>query len=183
MALEKVVENIRAQGRAAAQAEIDAARREADEILKSAQAEASQIASRRQAEAQTAAEALRRRDLASAELEAKKGRLNAQKEVLSEVRRAVLEKLSKLPPERRAQHIQALLKRTGIQGGLVYGTAQDRVHAEKLGIRFAGTIEGLGGVVVVSPDGKMREDFTYEALLDEVWTTSLSQVAEILFKE
>ncbi|HVL48690.1 MAG TPA: V-type ATP synthase subunit E family protein [Candidatus Thermoplasmatota archaeon] len=182
MALEKVVENVLAQGRAAAKKEIDAARAEADAIVQSAEREAAAIRARREAEAKTAAESLRKRDLASAELEGKKVRLNAQKDVLAEARKAVLERLAKLPAERRAQHIQTLLKRA-MPNGLVYVAAQDKAAAEKLGVKVAGTIDALGGVVVVSPDGATREDFTYEALLDDVWNASLHEVAGLLFKE
>lgn len=181
MALEKVVENVLAQGRASAKAETDAARAEADAIVRAAETEGAAVRARRDGEAKQAAESLRKRELASAELESKKVRLTAQKEVLFDARRAVLERLAKLPAERRAEHIRALLK-GAMPGGLVYVAAQDKAAAEKAGVKVAGTIETLGGVVVVSPDGRTREDFTYEAMLDDVWNASLHEVADHLFK-
>ncbi len=181
MPLEKVVENIRAEGRRQADARLAEARAEARAILADAENQATSIRDRRSAELAVASEALKRREIAAAELEAKKARLNAEKEVLAKVRESVLDRLGKLPAEKRALHVQALVKRASIQGGRLLVAERDADAARKAGLAVAGTAAMLGGGVVVSADGSTREDLTYESLLDEVWGASLHDVADTLF--
>lgn len=180
MALEKVVENIREEGRKAAAAKVDAARREAAEILADAEKQAASIREKRSRELALAAEQIQRRELAAAELEAKKIRLNAEKEMLAKTREAILDRLSKLPVDQRVNHLKALAQRSTIAGGRVLVAERDADAARKAGLDVAGTVKALGGVVVLSPDGATREDLTYETLVEDVWTSSLNVVAETL---
>lgn len=181
MALEKVVENIREEGRRQAEARLAEARKEAAAILADAEKQAASVRERRLADLKSAQDALQRREVAAAELEAKKARLNAEKEVLARVREAVLDRLGKLPGDKRIQHIQSLVRTSSISGGKVLVAERDADAARKAGLAVAGTAPVIGGVIIVSADGSTSEDLTYETLLDEVWGRSLHDVAGTLF--
>lgn len=181
MALDKVVASIREEGQQAANSRLDEARKEAAAILADAERQAGSLKAKRQAETASAAESLKLREIAAAELEAKKVRLNAQKEVLAKVREAVLDRIQKLPAERRLDHIRNLAAASSIKGGRLLVAERDADAARKAGLDVAGTVKAAGGVVVVSSDGATREDLTYETLIDDVWSKSLNSVAEALF--
>lgn len=181
MGLEHVKDSILAEGRAAAQQEVAKAQDEARAIRARAEAKAQETRAARQHELQAAVAALKRRELALAELEAKKLRLTAQKDLLARVRQGALERLQKLPPGTNDQYLAALVKRAGIQDARVHARPEDRAVIERMGLKFAGPVQAVGGVVVESADGATREDLRYENLLDEAWPEALNDVAATLF--
>lgn len=182
MGLEKVVSNIRSEGRAQADAVVAQARKEAAEILADARRQAEDIRAKRAAEANAQAEALAKRETASADLEARRLRLAAERELVGSIRGEVEKRLASLPEGQRVAHIQSLIRKANIANGRVLVSKKDEAAAKKAGISVAGTFDGLGGVVVESPDGATRENLRYETLLDEIWATTLPQVAGKLLK-
>lgn len=182
MGLEKVVDNIRSEGRTQASQIVSAARKEADAILADARRQAEEIRAKRAAEATAAADSLGRREAANADLEARRLRLNAERELVSSLRAEVEKRLAALPAATREAHLKALVQQANLPNGKVWVAKQDEAAARKLGLAVAGTFEGLGGVVVESPDGTTRENLRYETLLDEIWSSSLTGAAGKLFK-
>lgn len=182
MALEKVVQNIRAEGRAQADATVATARKEADAILADARRQAEELRARRAAEATAAADALGKRETASADLDARRLRLTAERELLGTIRAEAEKRLAALPPAQREAHLKALVAKANVPDGRVWVAAQDEAAARKLGLNVAGTFQGLGGVIVESVDGATRENLRYETILEEAWTESLGQVAAKLMK-
>lgn len=181
MGLEQVKEGILAEGRAAAEEDLARAREEAHAIRDRAQQRAEEVRAAKQAELQVAAEALKRRALALAELEAKKLRLQAQKELLARVRAQALERIAKLPSGKNEEFLAVLLKRAGIEDARALARPEDRAVVEKLGFKVAGPLQAVGGVVVESADGATREDLRFENLLEEAWRDALGEVASELF--
>jgi vacuolar-type H+-ATPase subunit E/Vma4 len=182
MGLDKVVDNIRSEGRTQANATVAAAKKEADAILADARRQADEIRKRRTAEATATADSLLKREVASADLEARRLRLTAERELMAAVRGEVENRLAALPEKSREAHLKTLVAKANVPHGRVYVTRQDEPLAKKLGLDVAGTFEGLGGVIVEAPDGSTRENLRYETLLEEIWTSSLPQVAQKLMK-
>lgn len=182
MGLDKVVDNIRSEGRSQATSIVDAAKKEAEAILADAKRQAAEITARRQGEASTAADAHLKREVASADLEARRLRLSSERELVSSIRAEVEKRLAALPASARESHIKTLVAKANVQDGKVWVAKQDEASAHKIGLKVAGTFEGLGGVIVGSPDGATRENLRYETLLDEIWQASLPQVASKLLK-
>ena len=181
MGLEHVKESILAEGRAAAEQELAKARQEAEAIRARAQAKADEARAARQQELQGAVAALKRRELALAELEAKKLRLQAQKDLLARVRQGALERLQKLPPGTNESYLTALVKRAGIQDARLYARPEDKAILERMGLTYAGPTAAVGGVIIESADGATREDLRYEHLLEDAWPEALGEVAGLLF--
>lgn len=182
MGLDKVVNNIRSEGRAQADATVAAARKEAQAVLADARKQADEIRAKRAAEANQAAEALAKRETASADLEARRLRLSAERELVTAIRSEVEKRLAALPEAKREAHIKTLVQQANVPNGKVFVAKHDEAIAKKLGLNLGGTFDGLGGVVVESPDGATRENLRYETLLDEIWASSLPQVAGKLLK-
>ena len=182
MGLDKVVENIRNEGRSQAGTIVDAAKKEADAILADAKRQAADIVARRQQEASSAADAHVKREVAHADLEARRLRLTAERELMTSIRAEVEKRLAALPATTREAHLKTLAARVNVQGAKVWVAKQDESAARKSGLDVGGTFEGLGGIVVESADGATRENLRYETLLDEIWQASLPQVATKLLK-
>lgn len=182
MGLDKVVDTIRAEGRTQAQATVQQARKEADAILADAKRQAEEIRSRRAQQAAAEADATTKRESANADLEARRLRLTAERELMSSIRAEVEKRLGALPADKREAHLKTLVAQANVPNGKVWVAKQDEAAARKLGLNVAGTFEGLGGVIVESADGTTRENLRYETLLDEIWASSLPQVAEKLLK-
>lgn len=182
MGLDKVVENIRAEGRQKADAVVAEAKKEAEAILADAKRQAADIVNRRTAEGNAAADALLKREIANADLEARRARLTAERELMTALRAEVEKRLGSLPADKREAHLKALAERANASGGKVWVAKQDEAAAKKLGFDVVGTFDGLGGIIVESPDGATRENLRYETLLDEIWSESLPQVAGKILK-
>lgn len=180
MALENVVDSIRAQARKEADEALAQARRRAADVALRADAEAHALRERKARELRDAGGLLRKREIAAAELEARRMRLSAERALLLELRKGVETRLASLPPETRARHLRALSQRAPV-GRLLVG-ARDRELASRLG-RDLGTVEALGGVVVEAADGSSREDLRYETILDDVWQEHLREIAGILLEK
>jgi vacuolar-type H+-ATPase subunit E/Vma4 len=182
MGLETVIEGVLAQGRT----EVEELRRttseERERMLRDARAEGSKLLEVRDREARVAAERSRVQALARAELEGKKVVLSAQKELLDEVHRKVLDTLGRIPE--RGEWLQTLLRANAAEwrNGKVYCNARDADLVRSIvGDRFAGTIDNVGGFVIDSADGSHRTDLRFETLLADVWRESIREVAETLW--
>lgn len=182
MGLEKVVDSIRTSGRKDADRIVQDARREAQAVLDAASERARDLVEKRRAEGVVAAESLRRREIAAAHLEAKKLRLDAEREVLARLRADVESRIAKLPADDRKAHLRALAVKAAIPNGRVLVAKQDADAARAAGLAVSSTFDGLGGVIVESADGTTREDLRYENILDDVWRASLHEVAGVIFE-
>jgi len=181
MTLERVVQEILDRGKKECDAIVDGARKEADEVLRSAKEKAAQSKSEKEAEAARIVERMRKQEIPSAEIEAKKIRLNAEKEVLDGVYAEVTHRLSALPKDKNEALLRALVSRVAKEycNGTFYSNARDaEIVREK--VRFGGVINCTGGIVVETEDKTVRVNCTYEAMLSEVWNASLRKVYDIL---
>jgi vacuolar-type H+-ATPase subunit E/Vma4 len=180
--LEQVVQEIRTTGRKDADAILEDARKQAQALFAEAQARADDIAAKGRAQAEADVEALRRREVAAGQLDAKKLGLQVEREVLLRLRGEVEARLTRLPDKDRQAHLRALVSRARIPQGMVSVAEKDVENARAAGIAVSGTFKGLGGVIVTSPDGATSEDLRYENLLDDVWRETLHDVAEVLLR-
>lgn len=181
MGLDQVIEEVLEEGRKEADAIVDEAEQEAEAILEDAESKAQDEREQRLQEAEQEADAERRRIEASAELEAKKKRLDAEADVLATVRSRVESRLAELPQEERAPLVRELIEQADAdefgEGARAWAPKRDRDVVEEYGFTYEGELDALGGLIVESPDGSVREDLTFETLLDEVWRDRLNEVA------
>ncbi|MFW6436711.1 MAG: V-type ATP synthase subunit E [Halococcoides sp.] len=192
MSLDTVVEDIREQAEAEAEAVREEARDEADQIRAEAEAEAEEIREQREREVERQIDQERERGLSNAELEAKQARLRARRSVLQDVRERVERELTDLDGDRRRDLTGSLLTDAleEFDDGelVVHGRVEDRdlleaLVAERENVTVGDARDCLGGVVVTSEGARVRVNNTFDAVLETVWEESLQAVSDRLFEE
>ncbi len=183
MSLERMIEEIRQQGQQESEEILDAARRERERMLSEVQAKGKELRSERlrHAEDQGAREAVR--EIARAELEARKALLQAQKEVLDEVRDAAADSLRDL--DSNDSLLESLVEQSREDlDGLVRCNPRDVKTLQRLtGIPVQGDLDLIGGFVIEAQAGDRRIDLTYDTFLDGLWERAVREVADTLWRE
>ena len=182
MGLEEVVGDILAAGRSQSEAMLGEARAERDRILSEAREKARLQKEARLREAVQAASQLRARELAAAELEVKRARLEMERALLDEVDARSRERVAALPRQEDEALLSAMLARSAIPGYRLYSASRNEAFLRaRSSVPYAGRVECLGGFVLESPDGTVRVDLTYDTLLREVGDRMLREIYGILF--
>jgi V/A-type H+-transporting ATPase subunit E len=183
MGLDKVVKDISDKTETESKAIAAKAAAEAAGIKKNAEAEATQIVAAELAKADQSISRMRQRELSSAKLDIKKSKLNAEKDVLADVHASFVKQLSALPGEKKVDIIQKLIKlaKKDIPAGKIYTNAADADLVKGSGYTYGGNINCLGGILVTSEDGSINLDYTFDSILEDVWTSSMKQISDILF--
>jgi len=184
MGLEQVIADILHKGEEQREAILRAAEAERSALLKEAR-EAGALAQRKRSQQVTAEVArLTQQEMLGAELEAKKLLLAAQKALLGDVRRSVLDELRALPAEKRSAYYRRLVRKAEAElgGGKVLCTAEDARLLRGMS-KFAPepVLDGAGGLVFERGDGAVRLDYRFETLLDQLWDRRVQEVFAKLF--
>jgi V/A-type H+-transporting ATPase subunit E len=184
MGLDKVVEEVLSSGERKRKEILDEADIEVQKLIAVAQAEVKEYEEQQVAENRTHMERKRVQDLQTAELTIKRFELAMRRDLLEQVQEGAKEKLRELDRPRNEAMLKALLSgRTDI-GAQVFSAAKDEPLVRALThLPYKGHIDCLGGVVIESSDGSIREDLTYDTLLAERSEELLPIIAEILFGE
>ena len=183
MGLEKVVKDISDKTEAECREVSAKAAAEAAGIRQAAAADAQRTSAAELAKADQAISKMRQRELSSAKLDVKKSKLNAEKDVLGEVHAGFVRQLSALPREKKVDIIQKLIKlaKKDIPSGKIYTNAADVDLVKGSGYEPGGTIDCIGGILVTSGDGSVNLDYTFNSILEDVWSGHMKQVSDILF--
>lgn len=129
-------------------------------------------------------ERMRNQNLQTAELKVRRLELAMRRDLLEKVHEGARDKLRQLDRSRNEAMLKTLLSGKDMPGERVFSAAKDEALVRSLTrLPYGGHIDCLGGVVIESSDGSIREDLTYDALLRERSEELLSIIAGILFGE
>ncbi len=183
MGLDKVVKDISDKAETESKEIVARATAEAAAEKQSAEAQARQIVASELSKADLAIPKMRQRELSSAKLDVKKAKLNAEKDVLAEVRAEYVKRLSALPREKKVDILNKLIgmARKEIPAGKIYTNAADADLVKGSGYEYGGNIKCIGGIVINSSDGSVNLDYTFDSILEDVWNSSMKPVSDILF--
>ncbi len=183
MGMDKVVKGISDKVETESKEIAAKAQIEAENIKKSAEVESKQLYSAEIAKADDAISKMRQRELSSAKLDIKKAKLNTEKDVLTETKASFVNQLSAIPREKKADTIAKLisLAQKDIPQGKIYTNAADADLVKNTVYQYGGEVKCLGGIVVTSVDGSVSLDYTFDSILEDVWTSSMKPVSDILF--
>ena len=186
MGLEKVKQEILERAQAEADKAVEAAQGEARAVMKSAEKQVAGYGRMMEEDLEALSNAVKRKEVASAELELKKQLLSAKSELIEGVFGEARKKLGSLPDKKRESHIIALLNaaKKEMNVSAVQCSSKDARFVEASGsgrLKVVKNDEMLGGIIAESPDGKLRVDYSYETLLEQVKEKVLGDVAKILF--
>ncbi|AFO58011.1 MULTISPECIES: V-type ATP synthase subunit E [Natrinema] len=193
MSLDTVVEDIREEAHARAEDIRAEGETRAEEIESAAQEDADEIVADAEADVDREIEQLREQRLSSAKLEAKQQRLEARRDVLTEVREAVEDELAALEGDTREELTHDLLEAATVEFDesddvAVYGRSDDAELLESIladydGYEYAGDYDCLGGVVVESEASRVRVNNTFDSVLEDVWEDNLQEISNRLFEQ
>lgn len=182
MGLETVVNDIMDVAHAEAAQKKEEADTEAAQIIEDAKEKAKKIKGDRLAETEAKIERLRRQEISSANLEVKRVKLNARKEILDEVYNKAVDSISNLSPSKNEELLKSLIDKYEQHGARVYSNKESEEIVKKLSsLEYAGNIDCIGGIVIENSDGSVRLNYTYDTILKSVYDQSLKQISDILF--
>lgn len=182
MGLDAIVEEIKAKGKAEADRISGETYQEVSKIIAEAQSQAAKIKAAKQEAVQKEISRLRQQELSSANLEVKRAKLNARKEILDEVYEKAKEALIKLPAEKNKKLLKSIIEKNAANSTRIYSNSKDKPMIKKItNLDYAGEIDCIGGVMIENEDGTEYLDFRYDTLLKNISEQSLKQVSDILF--
>ncbi|NIP36636.1 MAG: hypothetical protein GWN39_16900 [Thermoplasmata archaeon] len=184
MGLEKVVEEVLSSGKRRRDEILAEGEQDYQEVVKAAKDEVEEYRRKREEENHVRIERMREQDLQTAELEVRRLELSMRRDLLEQVQEGAREKLRQLDRQRNETMLRALLAGKDVPGAKVFSAAKDEAIVRSLSrLPYGGHVDCLGGVVIESADGSIREDLTYDALLTERGEELLPVIAGILFGE
>jgi V/A-type H+-transporting ATPase subunit E len=186
MTLEQLAKDISASAEAEAKAAIKAAKDEAKTILAEAKARASSIEGDASGKAGKEADQIAREMVASARQANQKEILVARRVELDATLASARAKLGEASLAGRASLLKSLVKKATELGEgkmVLHPTAIDRPVLEDAGKAFtiSSDVDGLGGFVLESEDGKLSFDLRFDTLLENAWIEQRAAVNETLF--
>lgn len=184
MGLEKVVEEVLSSGKRKRDQVLAEGEKDYQEVVQTAKDEVEEYRRKREGDNRVRIERMRAQDLQTAELEIRRLELSMRRDLLEMVQEGARDKLRQLDRPRNEAMLKALLQGKDVPGAKVFSAAKDEPVVRALTrLPYGGHIDCLGGVMIESADGSIREDLTYDALLSERSEELLPIIAGILFGE
>ncbi|UCC93068.1 MAG: hypothetical protein JSW25_10495 [Thermoplasmata archaeon] len=184
MGLEKVVEEVLSSGKRKRDEILAEGEQDYQEVVQAARDEMEEYRRKREEDNHVRIDRMRAQDLQTAELEVRRLELSMRRDLLEMVQEGAKDKLRQLDRPRNEALLKVLLGGKDVPGARVFSSAKDEPIVRSLTrMPYGGTIDCLGGVVIESADGSIREDLTYDTLLTERSEELLPIIAGILFGE
>jgi len=184
MALDKVANNILDNARKEADLRIQEAEKERAKILQETDQKIERMQKAEEKELQDALVRMRRQELSSAELEAKKIVLNKRKDILNRTFNEMLRELSTMDPKEKS----ALYKKILADGKKVIHKPKvfcPKGEADLLaGLRGCESLTETdmeSGLILENEDGTVRLDFRFRTILESIWDRELKNISNTLF--
>lgn len=192
MSLDTVVDDVLEEARERREEIIEQAEADAETIIADAEADAEETIETAEAEVEREIEQEREQAISSANLEAQQERLEARRDVLSDVRDAVETAIADISGDDREtltrDCIDAASREFEDSADVdVYARSDDEALVRDIledypGYEYAGDRDILGGVIVESSASRVRVDNSFDSILEDVWEDELKTVSEILFE-
>lgn len=119
-------------------------------------------------------------DTSRTNLEIKRKRLKMEQDVLEEIFENARSKLDNVELEKRNIILKKLTSVAELE--YIFSNKKDEKYVRNLiGEKYKGNINILGGISTGDSTGKIKEDFTFESILDYVFENNLKEIRDILF--
>lgn len=119
-------------------------------------------------------------DTSRTNLEIKRKRLKMEQDVLGEIFENARSKLDNIELEKRNIILKKLTSVAELE--YIFSNKKDEKYVRNLiGEKYKGNINILGGISTGDSTGKIKEDFTFESILDYVFENNLKEIRDILF--
>lgn len=171
---------------------LEKAERDAKKIVKEAEdkvkarlddieSEMEELAKKSEEETKTTIEMMKKRELASASLEAKKQLLITKKDILEDVFKKAKEDLTKkLSKADRKKLIEALMK--NVKNDMTIGKVYcNKMDSEIIKEGKKSSMDLLGGFIAEDKSGEVQIDSSFETILDEIKEKNIAEISNTLF--
>jgi V/A-type H+-transporting ATPase subunit E len=183
MSLDKVIDRIEKEGEKEIKSIELESNQQAEQIIQIAKKKSQELAKARHNEAKKLIENLRIQERSIAELEAKKIRLNTEKEMLDATYQECLDALNSISHEKAISSLLNKVKKEMPEAASIYSNKRDEAIVRSISdLKYAGNVESIGGIIAENIDGTMRLDYRYETIASNVWNRSLKEIADKLFR-
>jgi V/A-type H+-transporting ATPase subunit E len=183
MGLENVIEKIQNEGKEKVTTILQDAEKQAAQMLRTKHTMIEELTVKKRKELEHQITMMKNQEESSMEIEVKKIKLNAEKDVLNQTYQECLNALSTLPHETM---ISSLLKKAETElpdaAFISSNTRDEPIVRSKTKITYRGPIETLGGIIVENKEQTMKIDYRYETIAELVWDRSLKEIANKLFQ-
>lgn len=182
MGLEHVRQEIIAEAKRETQRLQGETAKEAAAILGAAEQKVTAYAQQAAAEQAVLMERVAQQELSAARFEAKKLLLNTRTALIDAVFAQLAESLSQSPEGQRDKLLGKLLDRAGkeLDVHTVHVNARDAGIMSKRKV-FVKPTNIIGGLVAESADGKVRVDYSFDTMLQQLRERELASIAKELF--
>jgi V/A-type H+-transporting ATPase subunit E len=182
MGLEKVIDQIEKDGEEKIRNLLSDAEKQAAQILQTKEKELEEKRVSKKQETEKQIQALQTQEKSAAEIEAKKIRLNAQKDILAAAYQQCLASREFLPHETVLAALVRNIQRELPEAAVIYSNKRDEAVLRSLSkLQYGGIIECRGGVIAENADKTLTVDYRYETISAAVWERSLKEIAQNLF--
>ncbi|KAF5078782.1 V-type ATP synthase subunit E [Methanospirillum sp. J.3.6.1-F.2.7.3] len=190
MGLDAVIAEIKEKGRNEADTIVNEGSARKDEIMNAARQEVEKIQLTVKDEVEKNLSHIISQEEAAAHLIVKRQVLNAQKDLMDQVYKQALDKITAMPESFHEEAITSLLKKAKeeIPKGKVSCAVRDEKILKKVlkesefsAYTFGSVIETDGGIIVESDDGQLQVDYSYRTFLNQVWESGLKDASDSLF--
>lgn len=133
------------------------------------------------------AKEMEKKQLSAYKLELRKQLMQEKANALKIVVEKTIARIKKMPSAKRKRLLKKFVERGRKElpnSKFLYANSKDRkLLGNVSGLKFAGELNVLGGVVLENADKTVQVDYTFERLLEETKEKNLSEIAKKLFGE
>lgn len=185
MALDKVANDILENARKEADQRIQEAEKERAKVLQEADQRIEKMRRSEEKELQDGLMRMRRQELSSAELEAKKIVLNKRKDILNRTFKDMLRELSMMGPKEKSDLYKKILadgKKAINRPKVFIPKGEADLLAGLRGCECLTEIDMSSGLILENEDGSVRLDYRFETILESIWDRDMKNISNILFE-
>ena len=182
MGLDEVKNEILEKAKKEAKSITDLAEKEASNIIADAKSKAKDFLKSANGEIEKEMQAMKRKELAKANFEVKKQMLDKKQELISKVYDEVSEQIKKLDSKKNEQFFGKLLSKASkqIEISTLYLNKNDKGFAKDYSWFSTGII---GGVIAENKEKTVKDDYSYDIILQTAKMKTMSDVVNILFEK
>ena len=180
MGLENVKEEILNIAKEQANSLTADARKEANRIMRETEKKIEEIREKSESESKRTLDAIKRQELASAELENKKMLLEAKKQAIEAVFAEARKRLEDMDDKKREAALKRLLDKAKneMETATVYCNKKDAKFLKGFGIETANI---MGGIITENKEKTIRIDCSFDAMLESIKESELQNISKALF--
>jgi len=115
-------------------------------------------------------------------LEIKRKRLRMEQDILEVVLIEAKNRLEKLEPDKREIILNKLISVATLSN--IYSNEIDEKYVKKIvKDKYKGNVTCMGGILTEDDSGKIREEFTFDSILESIFNNNLREIRDILLGE